>query len=551
MRIGVFEVDFAVHPVLSIAEVLSGEAHLLRSLSVRNVRGCERDWINISADINGIKVKNSIVIRDVHVNDYYNNTHKGKTQSGLLIPTTLLPGKYDGELRISYSASKSIYGGTGEVTIPFALNIMSSSWVPTDFAHATYLASWVKMNDEELRRFASKACEKLNNDSPELCTQAIYEGLLRRNLMYQPVPSTPHPDFQLISGYHYILQNGGSCMELSLMMASLLMIRGLSPVLLLYGNHATAGCFSSNLLPVFETMENPEQIRDMILQHQLILPEMTDVCSLQQLSFSDSLKHAFEWLKENKKAGCCLVNLKTVLRKGTIRVLSDSFQDMPVKCPHCGYDHILPQETDSEITCPACGQIIQSTPKTAVAPVTVPDTVYDPSQIRYECRGQIAGVARYISNTIGTVHILPRWKNKPVTYIADHAFENSELNSIILPDTISDILDRAFRGCEKMTSIQLPPNLSRLGTGAFSSSGLKSIRIPGNVDKIPVLCFSGCEHLETVTLEDGIREIDSQAFVHCPQLKCIYLPTSVKRVSETAFDPSCRLIYTSSQTILK
>lgn len=543
MRIGVFEVDYAVHPILSIAEVFSGEARLLRSLSVRNVRGCERDWINISADISGIKVKNSIAVRDVHVNE-------SKTLSGLLLPTTLQPGKYEGELRISYSASKSIYGGAGEVTIPLSLSIMSSSWVPTDFAHAAYLASWVRMTDEELRSFASEACDEMNNDSPELCAQALYEGLLRLNLMYQPVPSTPYPDFQPISSYHYILHNGGSCMELSLMMASLLMIRGLSPVLLLYGNHATAGCFSSNLLPDFETMESPEQIRDMILQHRLILPEMTDICSFQQLSFADSLKHALEWLKDNKNAGCCLVNLKTVLRKGTIRPLSDSFQHMPVQCPYCGYDHILLQETDSKITCPACGQMIKSAPKTAVVPVTVPDTVYDPSQIRYECRGQIAGVARYLPDAADAVHILPRWKNKPVTYIADHAFENSELCSIFLPDTISDIYDRAFRGCEKMASIQLPPNLSYLGNGAFSSSGLKSIQIPGSVTKIPVLCFSGCEHLETVTLQDGIREIASQAFIHCPQLKYIYLPASVKLVSETAFDPSCRLIYTSSQTRL-
>lgn len=550
MRVGAFKVDFAVQEELSIAEVFSGKASLFSSLIVKNVRGSERDWMNITADINGVKGKNTIWIRDMPVDDY----RIGKNDEGQLciwLPPTLQPGEYECRLRFTYSADKKITGETcGEATSSFRVKIWPVSYVPTDLAHAPYLASWIELENDELRGFASEACKELDNNSPELCMKALYEELIRRNLGCQPVPSVVGQDFQQVSSCRYVLQYGGSCMDLSLLMASLLMLRGLSPVLLLYGSHITAGCFSGSRLPEFETIENTEQIKDMILRGQLILPEITDVCLSEQVSFADSLNHMLEYVEENSASACRLVNLKTVLRKGTVRLLPVSFREIRTRCPRCGYDEIPSQDSDTKITCPSCGLDFESGLKKKIVPDAVPDIKYDPRQIRYECRGEIAGVARCLPDAEGVVRILSRWKDKPVTYIAGNAFENSELSSIILPDIITEIKDRAFRGCEKLTSIKLPQTLSYLGAGAFSSSGLESIRIPGSVEKIPVLCFSGCEHLKTVILKDGIREIDSQAFIHCPNLEAVYIPASVKKVSESAFDSSCRLIYTSSQTML-
>lgn len=541
MRIGAFEVDFSFQATLSIAAVYSGKAPLLRSVRLRNVRGSELDWLKITAVINGSQTRQKAVRNlPVHAEEAAAACERDLA-AGLLVPSSLSPGRHEGELRIFYL--------NGEKTIPFSLNILSSSWMPTDLAHAPDLAAWIRPTDDFLRGFAAEALREADDLTVLECVQELYNALSRKNLMYQPVSSSLYPDFQPVSNIRYTLEKGGSCADLSLLMVSLLWIRGLSPVLLLYNDHMTAGCFSGCFLPDFEVCENPEQIAGMVSLNQLILPEMTGVCSHQQLPFPQSLEHALEELRSKAKtSGCCLVNLKAVLRNETVRLLPDDFQDEWIHCPHCGYDHIAVSGAGDEIICPACGESFSSVPVKTTAETNEPGLSYDPGLLRYEMRSGQAGVVKCLAGAAESLRILPRWQNKPVTYIAARAFENSSLSEVVLPDSMVEIRDRAFRGCENLVSIQLPADLSGLGSGVFSSSALESVRIPGSVSRIPVLCFSNCSRLKTVILEEGIRQIDQQAFIHCPELKCVYLPASLSRISMSAFDPSCRLVFASAQT---
>ena len=539
MRIGAFEVDFLFQSTLSVAAVYSGKAPLLRSVHLRNVRGGESDWLKITAVISGSRTKQKAV-RNLRVHDDAAAVScENSLLSDLLVPSSLLSGKHEGELRI--------FCPDGERAISFSLNILSSSWMPADLAHAPYLAAWIRTDDDLLRGFAADELKGQEDFRPYACFQALYGALSRRNLMYQPVSSSLYPDFQPVSGCRYTLEKGGSCADLSLLTASLLWIRGLSPVLLLYNDHMTAGCFSEGFLPDFEICENSREIADMVVQRRLVLPEITSVCSHQQLSFAESLELALGYLRKNS-SGCCLVNLKTVLRNGTVQLLPESFRSAPVHCPHCGFDHITLSGTENEIICPACGETFFPDSKETAAPEPEPGIAYDPGLLRYETKDQKAGVVRCLTDLPGLIRILPRWQNRPVTYIASRAFENAGMTEIVLPDSIIEIQDRAFRGCGNLIFIQLPPDLSVLGSGAFSSGALETIRIPGSVSRIPALCFSGCSRLKTVILEEGIREIDQQAFIHCPELKCIYLPASLRKISRTAFDPSCRLVFASAHT---
>ena len=539
MRVGAFEFDPVFQSVLSIAEVYSGHAPLLRSVHLRNVRGSETDWLKISAMIGSGKTKQKAV-RNLSVQDESAAIAcENALRTGLLLPSGLQPGPQEGELRIAWQ--------DGEKAIPFSLTILPSSWIPTDLAHAPLWASWIRAEDDELRAFASDALGTLGNDQPVVCLEKMYDALIKRELMYQPVSSTVYPDFQVISDPHYALNKGGSCADLSLLTASLLWIRGLSPALLLYPGHVTAGCFAAGFVPEFEVLNDADVIEKMVLSHQLILPEMTAVCAWQQRSFEESLNMALDTLRE-RSSGCCLVNVKSVLRNDKARLLPDNYQAEPLQCPHCGYDHLVPQNAEGDTVCPACGKSIDLHPRKQSVQAPAPETPYDPSLLRYEVKNDKAGVSKCLSVSAESVRILPRWQNKPVTYIAERAFENCSLSSVSLPDSVTDIQDRAFRNCEKLNAIRLPEDCSRLGSGAFSSSGLRSIRIPGSVSRIPVLCFSGCSQLETVTFEEGILEIDSQAFLHCPKLKTVCLPSSVRTVSRSAFDSTCNILFASDRT---
>lgn len=542
MRADAFEIECFFGEVYSAAEVLCGRAPLLKSVHLRNVRGDGSQWLRVSAVIGG-KSTRRISVRDVPVNDEgAAAAAEKKLADGLTLPDSLIPGQYSGELLVTYDG--------GEKRLPFRVNILSASWIPTDFAHAPWLAAWVRTSGDRLRRFAADAVNAGGADALEVF-RSIYAALSERGLLYQPVPTTVWPDFEVVSDPVYVLEKGGSCADLSLLAASLLWQRGLSPVLLVYPNHMTAGCFPEGADPAFETLMNRDEIQRMLAENRLWLAECTGVCTHRPLSFQESLLSAAEYLK-NSTTPCCLVHLKRVLRGGVVRTLPDSLWDDQPVCPSCGFNRFPISSEPSMRVCPACGACFTRGIPARPAPAAPPDgVVVEPGVLRYGVDRSGAFVRKCLDPDREDIGILARWQNRPVSRISAGAFENCRIRRLDLPADITRIGDRAFRNCSCLTSVSLPEDLSALGSGAFSSCcALASVRIPGSLKIVPVFAFSGCEALENVTLEEGIERIDDQAFAHCPSLKFVHIPASVKRVCKTAFDPGCRLILASQETRL-
>ena len=81
-----------------------------------------------------------------------------------------------------------------------------------------------------------------------------------------------------------------------------------------------------------------------------------------------------------------------------------------------------------------------------------------------------------------------------------------------------------FSGCTKLTSLDIPSNISSIGSGAFEScTGLTSLVIPSNVLSIDNEAFSKCSGLTSVTVESTTPpKLGSYVFNYtsCP----IYVP---------------------------
>ena len=115
-----------------------------------------------------------------------------------------------------------------------------------------------------------------------------------------------------------------------------------------------------------------------------------------------------------------------------------------------------------------------------------------------------------------------------ITDIADGAFEGCErLVSINIPNSVTSIGEEAFHGCERLTSITIPNSVTRIENRAFSGcSSLTSITIPGSVTKIGRYAFDDCERLTSISISDGVKEIGNGAFAGTG-LKSIIIPASV------------------------
>lgn len=139
------------------------------------------------------------------------------------------------------------------------------------------------------------------------------------------------------------------------------------------------------------------------------------------------------------------------------------------------------------------------------------------------------------------------------TKIAEGVFSGLELTKVTLPDSVTEVADRAFYD-NQITGLEAPglkvigegafqknelaafesSTLTTIGEGAFSDNALKSVKIKdAPVTVISANAFRD-NQLETVELPDTVTEIGASAFAN-NQLKGVTLPVKLTKVGQEAF----------------
>lgn len=86
------------------------------------------------------------------------------------------------------------------------------------------------------------------------------------------------------------------------------------------------------------------------------------------------------------------------------------------------------------------------------------------------------------------------------------AFAGSNITSIVLPEGLERIPDRAFEYCSELKSVTLPSTLKGIGDGAFQEcKKLESITFPKSLKEIGYKAFNSCENLKEVNIPDGVK----------------------------------------------
>lgn len=120
-----------------------------------------------------------------------------------------------------------------------------------------------------------------------------------------------------------------------------------------------------------------------------------------------------------------------------------------------------------------------------------------------------------------------------VTYIEGFNYCSS-LESIRIPNSVQEIGPWSFLACDKLKSITFEENsqlqsIGRFGGGSFDHSALQTINIPKSVKTI--YGFTYCPSLSSVIFEEGSQLQSISGFSDCSALQTIIIPKSVKTIS--------------------
>lgn len=151
--------------------------------------------------------------------------------------------------------------------------------------------------------------------------------------------------------------------------------------------------------------------------------------------------------------------------------------------------------------------------------------------------------------------------------LPDSVFEGSKIRSVSLPSTLIRIGDRAFRKCDKLSSIILPSSLQEIGNSAFNGTAIRDISIPAEVYAIGEEAFSSLKTIKieqgsqyydvdnnilyrlkdntlidyfgsevtSITVRDGTKTIAKKAFFGSKDLISVLLPKTLEVIEDSAF----------------
>ena len=108
------------------------------------------------------------------------------------------------------------------------------------------------------------------------------------------------------------------------------------------------------------------------------------------------------------------------------------------------------------------------------------------------------------------------------------SFRNQNIESYVIPSSVTSIGDSAFWGCYSLSEIVIPSSVTSIGDSAFSfCDSLSEIVIPSSVTSIGDSAFSGCRSLSEIVIPSSVTSIGDRAFSRCSLLKYISIPKSV------------------------
>lgn len=119
------------------------------------------------------------------------------------------------------------------------------------------------------------------------------------------------------------------------------------------------------------------------------------------------------------------------------------------------------------------------------------------------------------------------------------AFQRTtSLENVAFEVGVTTIGQGAFQDCTGIRNIVLPESVTSIEAQAFENTNIESIRLPNTLKTIGKLAFDACPSLRSITIPPGVESIASQAFQADKSLTDVYVLGTDTKCAADAFEPA-------------
>jgi len=133
--------------------------------------------------------------------------------------------------------------------------------------------------------------------------------------------------------------------------------------------------------------------------------------------------------------------------------------------------------------------------------------------------------------------------------IGDNAFYNKTMSSIVIPENITEIGQRAFMLCKDLIRVTIEGQTKEISPYTFAMCKiLREINIPETTLLIGESAFMETD-LKNIIIPSNVEHIEKGAFANCKSLKEVYIPNPNTKFDKDVFFKSPNvIIYTTEGT---
>lgn len=111
-----------------------------------------------------------------------------------------------------------------------------------------------------------------------------------------------------------------------------------------------------------------------------------------------------------------------------------------------------------------------------------------------------------------------------------------DITECTIPQGVEVIFAEAFAGCGNLTEISIPDSVKTIGRYAFENcSKLSSVKLPASLTEIDEGVFYGCTSIANVSIPETVTSIARNAFANCGNMGVVILPSELQNLDKDAF----------------